>query len=154
MQRDVTRMQNKFIWNFYAMVFFMDRWSHCHSWFLISKYSGVMYSLPPESLSWKQKEKGGFYNEGKEVINSYKFASIQDADNVFKLRPPSLLKSDWCVGEIYFLEYTVCSKSTFFVVVVCLCAIDLLLMVAHPQDDGTSAECGELRATWHDPIAH
>ena len=49
---------------------------------------------------------------------------------------------------------TLCSKSTFFVVVVCLCAIDLLLMVAHPQDDGTSAECGELRATWHDPIAH
>lgn len=66
-----------------------------------------MYSLPPESLSWKQKEKGGFYNEAKEVINSCKFASIQDADNVFKLRPPSLLKRDWCVGEIYFLEYTV-----------------------------------------------
>lgn len=49
---------------------------------------------------------------------------------------------------------TLCSKSTSVVVVVCLCGIDLLLMVAHPQDDGTSAECGELRATWHDPITH
>lgn len=101
-------MQNKFIWNFYAIFFFfMDRWSHCHFWFLISKYSGVMYSLPPESLSWKQKEKEDFYNEGKEVINSYKFASTQDTYNVFELRPPSLLIKYWCVCGIYFPEHTV-----------------------------------------------
>lgn len=37
------------------LCFFMDRWSQCRFWFLISKYSGVMYSLPPESLSWKPK---------------------------------------------------------------------------------------------------
>lgn len=62
----------------------MDRWSHCLFWFLISKYSAVMYSLPPESLSWKpQEDKMDFYNKAKKVLNSSKFANIQNADNVF-----------------------------------------------------------------------
>lgn len=64
--------------------FFMDRWSQCRFWFLISKYSGVMYSLPPESLSWKPKENEmDFYNKAKKVLNSFKFANIQDTYNVF-----------------------------------------------------------------------
>jgi len=62
----------------------MDRWSHCHFWFLISKYSGVMYSLPPESLSWTPpKKKGIFTIEPKKFLILYKFANIEDADNVF-----------------------------------------------------------------------
>lgn len=47
----------------------MDRWSQCSFWFLISKYSGVMYSLPPESLFWKPKENEiDFYNKAKKSL--------------------------------------------------------------------------------------
>lgn len=66
------------------LCFFMDRWSQCRFWFLISKYSGVMYSLPPAVLSWKPKaNQMDFYDKARKVLNSYRFANVQDADNVF-----------------------------------------------------------------------
>lgn len=43
-----------------------------------------MYSLPPESLSWKPKwNEIDFYNKAKKGLISFKFANIQDTYSVF-----------------------------------------------------------------------
>lgn len=84
-------MQNKFVWIFYHMFFsfffFFSLWTDGVTVvpgfsFLNTVVLCTAFHLKA-CLGSQKREKMDFNNKAKKVINFYKFANTQDADNVF-----------------------------------------------------------------------